>query len=137
MHAYMTSIEASKDDAPITLRLHSWHCSQQNRLFLFLILQYIYSITSIYVPTAYNIQGTTVPCDNNIILYVIGFINDEAPKNNMIHSVALLLLLFVALKYMYQESIEQGRMKHLNCCSIYNAMNGVLYMYSTCIKLHS
>ena len=58
-----------------------------------------------------------VPCDNNII--IVGFINDEAPKNNnMIHSVALLLLLFVALKYMYQDSTEKGRMKHLNCCSI-------------------
>ena len=133
MHAYMTSIEASKDEAPITLRLHSWHCSQQNRLFLFLILQYIYSITSMYLQLIiYKVLLYLV-----IIIYVIGFINDEAPKNNMIHSVALLLLLFVALKYMYQESIEQGRMKHLNCCSIYNAMNGVLYMYSTCIKLHS
>ena len=58
-------------------------------------------MTSIYVPAAYNTQGTTVPCDN----IIIGFINDEAPKNIMIHSVALLL--FVALKYMYQDSIER------------------------------
>ena len=50
-------------------------------------------MTSIYVPAAYNTQGTTVPCDN----IIIGFINDEAPKNIMIHSVALLLFLFVAL----------------------------------------
>ena len=35
----------------------------------------------------------------------------------------------IIYKYMYQDPIEKGQMKHLNCCCIM-----YIYIYCTCIK---